>query len=104
VSTPECDASEIGGEIGETISISQFWEECAGFSFSGCSLALSADLRLLLRPNRMMIAFPDIAGDALQPNQNLDLLLERQPGKSFSAFGLSSENSTDDSSIQSGGP
>jgi hypothetical protein len=52
----------------------------------------------------MMIAFPDIAGDGLQPNQNLDFLLEWQPGKSFSASGFGPENSIDDSSIQSGYP
>jgi hypothetical protein len=51
-----------------------------------------------------VVHFPDIASDPLQPNQDLDLLLERQPGKGFSAFGFGLEYSTNGSPIQSGSP
>jgi hypothetical protein len=62
--------------------------------------ALGGSLRSRLGPNRPMIHLPDIASDSLQPNQYFDLLLERQPGESFSASGFGPENSTNDSFIQ----
>jgi hypothetical protein len=100
VSTSESGASEIG----EGISIFPILGGMPGLRLFGFFPGLSGSLRLLLGPNRMVIGFPNIAGDTLQPNQNLDLLLERQPGESFSVFGFSPENSTNDSSIQSGCP